>query len=252
MTRDEAEQIARFLLCDTATDVSEVPEAEREVCARGAAAMTTTELPVPVRQTSILDRPRATTGVWSWFTTIDHKKIAIMYGTTAIVFFLAGGVEALLIRIQLAHGRWHVPVVGRVQRIVHDARHDDGLPRRHAHRAGVRELPHPADDRRARRRVPAPEHARATGSSCSAAASCTRRSSRSAARPTVAGSTTRRSTARRCRLGFLPGPRSRLLGRRHHHARHRVGCDVGELHRHDAEHARAGHDDDAHARCSCG
>jgi cytochrome c oxidase subunit 1 len=63
--------------------------------------MTTTELPVPVRQTSILDRPRATTGVWSWFTTIDHKKIAILYGATAIVFFLAGGVEALLIRIQL-------------------------------------------------------------------------------------------------------------------------------------------------------
>ncbi|MET1001998.1 MAG: cytochrome c oxidase subunit I [Acidimicrobiia bacterium] len=64
--------------------------------------MTTTELPVPVRQTSILDRPRATTGVWSWFTTIDHKKIAILYGVTAIVFFLAGGIEALLIRIQLA------------------------------------------------------------------------------------------------------------------------------------------------------
>src|SRR4026209_2496910 len=51
---------------------------------------------------SILDRPRATTGVWSWFTTIDHKKIAIMYGTTAICFFIAGGIEALLIRIQLA------------------------------------------------------------------------------------------------------------------------------------------------------
>jgi cytochrome c oxidase subunit II len=34
MTRDEAEQIARFLLCDTSTDVSEVPEAEREVCAQ--------------------------------------------------------------------------------------------------------------------------------------------------------------------------------------------------------------------------
>ena len=36
--------------------------------------------------------------MWSWFTTPDHKKIAIMYGTTAIVFFVAGGVEALLIR----------------------------------------------------------------------------------------------------------------------------------------------------------
>ena len=55
----------------------------------------------PARR-SLLDRPRATTGVWSWFTTIDHKKIAIMYGTTAICFFIAGGIEALLIRIQLA------------------------------------------------------------------------------------------------------------------------------------------------------
>ena len=63
--------------------------------------MTTTELPVP-RRTRLLERPRATTGVWSWFTTPDHKKIAIMYGTTAIVFFVAGGIEALLIRLQLA------------------------------------------------------------------------------------------------------------------------------------------------------
>src|ERR1700741_851412 len=63
--------------------------------------MTTTQLPVPARRAGLLDRPRATTGVWSWFTTIDHKKIAILYGATAIAFFLAGGVEALLIRIQL-------------------------------------------------------------------------------------------------------------------------------------------------------
>ena len=57
--------------------------------------------PAPTRA-ALLARPRATTGVWSWFTTPDHKKIAIMYGTTAIVFFVAGGIEALLIRIQLA------------------------------------------------------------------------------------------------------------------------------------------------------
>ena len=33
--------------------------------------------------------------------------------------------------------------------------------------------------------------------------------------------------------GFLPGPRSRLLGRRLDHARHRLGRDRGQLHRHD-------------------
>jgi cytochrome c oxidase subunit 1 len=49
----------------------------------------------------IIRRPMATTGFWSWFTTIDHKKIGIMYGVSAFVFFLIGGLEALLIRAQL-------------------------------------------------------------------------------------------------------------------------------------------------------
>ncbi len=38
----------------------------------------------------------------SWITTVDHKRIGIMYGTAALFFFVIGGVEALLIRIQLA------------------------------------------------------------------------------------------------------------------------------------------------------
>jgi cytochrome c oxidase subunit 1 len=50
----------------------------------------------------ILRRPKSTTGFWSWFTTIDHKKIGILYGATALVFFVIAGVEALLIRVQLA------------------------------------------------------------------------------------------------------------------------------------------------------
>ncbi|MGH2594777.1 MAG: cytochrome c oxidase subunit I [Actinomycetota bacterium] len=47
-------------------------------------------------------RPSALTGIWSWFTTVDHKKIGLMYGLTAFVFFIIGGSEALLIRAQLA------------------------------------------------------------------------------------------------------------------------------------------------------
>ncbi|HEX6165866.1 MAG TPA: cytochrome c oxidase subunit I [Acidimicrobiales bacterium] len=47
-------------------------------------------------------RPRATTGWKSWLTTVDHKRIGIMYGAAALFFFLAGGVEAILIRLQLA------------------------------------------------------------------------------------------------------------------------------------------------------
>ncbi len=52
--------------------------------------------------TSIFRRPRSTTGIWSWITTVDHKKIGIMYGYAAFTFFVLGGVEALLLRIQLA------------------------------------------------------------------------------------------------------------------------------------------------------
>jgi cytochrome c oxidase subunit I len=40
--------------------------------------------------------------VWEWMTTVDHKKIGILYGATALVFFVLGGLEALLMRIQLA------------------------------------------------------------------------------------------------------------------------------------------------------
>src|SRR3954447_10094850 len=40
-------------------------------------------------------------GLLGWLTTTDHKKIGILYFFTAIAFFGAGGVEALLIRTQL-------------------------------------------------------------------------------------------------------------------------------------------------------
>ncbi len=50
----------------------------------------------------LLDRPTATEGFWSWFTTVDHKKIAKMYGFTAFAFLILGGLEALAMRAQLA------------------------------------------------------------------------------------------------------------------------------------------------------
>jgi len=40
--------------------------------------------------------------VTSWLTTVDHKRIGILYICTALVFFAAGGLLALLIRTQLA------------------------------------------------------------------------------------------------------------------------------------------------------
>ena len=40
-------------------------------------------------------------GVWSWLTTVDHKRIGMLYLYTALAFFLIGGLEAELLRIQL-------------------------------------------------------------------------------------------------------------------------------------------------------
>ncbi len=42
------------------------------------------------------------TGIWSWLTTVDHKKIGILYGISAMAFFVIGGIEGLLLRSQLA------------------------------------------------------------------------------------------------------------------------------------------------------
>jgi len=47
----------------------------------------------------IKDRPK---GWLSWLTTTDHKKIGILYLCTTFLFFILGGVEALLMRLQLA------------------------------------------------------------------------------------------------------------------------------------------------------
>jgi cytochrome c oxidase subunit I len=41
-------------------------------------------------------------GLGSWLDTVDHKRIGKRYCYTAFLFFLAGGIEALLIRAQLA------------------------------------------------------------------------------------------------------------------------------------------------------
>ncbi|AJD90871.1 cytochrome C oxidase [Jeotgalibacillus malaysiensis] len=40
--------------------------------------------------------------LWDYLTTVDHKKIAILYLISGGFFFLVGGIEAMLIRIQLA------------------------------------------------------------------------------------------------------------------------------------------------------
>jgi cytochrome c oxidase subunit 1 len=40
--------------------------------------------------------------IYDWVTTVDHKKIGIMYILYALLFLVIGGIEAILMRIQLA------------------------------------------------------------------------------------------------------------------------------------------------------
>src|ERR671930_1990350 len=46
----------------------------------------------------IWEEPR---GIVGWLTTVDHKRIGLMFFFTSLAFFAAGGVEALLVRTQL-------------------------------------------------------------------------------------------------------------------------------------------------------
>ena len=52
--------------------------------------------------TGVIARPVGQSGLWSWLTTVDHKRIGVLYGTTAFIFLLLGGIEAGIIRLQLA------------------------------------------------------------------------------------------------------------------------------------------------------
>jgi cytochrome c oxidase subunit 1 len=40
--------------------------------------------------------------VMSWLTTVDHKRISVLYIVSSFVFFVAGGIMALVLRLQLA------------------------------------------------------------------------------------------------------------------------------------------------------
>jgi cytochrome c oxidase subunit 1 len=59
----------------------------------------TTVTPVPQ---IVVDRvEREPHGLMGWLTTTDHKRIGILYMVTSFVFFIIGGVEALMMRLQL-------------------------------------------------------------------------------------------------------------------------------------------------------
>jgi cytochrome c oxidase subunit 1 len=73
--------------------------------------MATTEEPLALesgqadiaeRPLGVMTRPQGGNGWRDWLSTVDHKKIGIMYGIAAMFFFIVGGIEALLLRTQLA------------------------------------------------------------------------------------------------------------------------------------------------------
>ena len=64
-------------------------------------APTRTE-PAPVPEIIAHNANPQPSGWLSWLTTTDHKKIGIMYMAAGWLFFVVGGVEALVIRLQLA------------------------------------------------------------------------------------------------------------------------------------------------------
>src|SRR6516225_10131303 len=66
---------------------------------------TTTEpalRPIPQVLAHEVTRPRTTKRWVDWVTTTDHKRIGIMYLVLTFAFFCMGGVEALMMRLQLA------------------------------------------------------------------------------------------------------------------------------------------------------
>src|SRR6202166_4274009 len=62
--------------------------------------MSSNVITVPVSQTET--RPWVDE-LHQWLTTVDHKRLGILYVLSSLLFLALGGVEALIIRIQLMH-----------------------------------------------------------------------------------------------------------------------------------------------------
>ena len=126
------------------------PRSRRPVGQTGGAGAGPQVLPSPAVRPS-------ESGLVSWLTTIDHKRIAILYGVSALASPAPWRVR----------GDDHPPPVGpagerprlpgALQPALHDARHDHDLPRDHAAVRRLLQPGHPLAGRRARRRLPPPE-----------------------------------------------------------------------------------------------
>ena len=92
-----------------------------------------------------------------WFTTVDHKKIGIMYMILGIIMLLRGFADALMMRLQQSMafgGERGLPQRPPLRPDLHRARDDHDLLRRDSLDRGGDQLRHAAADRGARRRLP--------------------------------------------------------------------------------------------------
>jgi cytochrome c oxidase subunit 1 len=58
------------------------------------------------------------TGLWDWLTTVDHKKIGILYLLAGGFFFLLGGLEAVLMRVQLMYPNQEIFIGGTFNQLL--------------------------------------------------------------------------------------------------------------------------------------
>ena len=89
-------------------------------------------------------------GFWGWLTSVNHKSIALRSIITAFVFFALGGVEAALMRMQLARPENSLIGPDRYNQIFTVHGSDDDVPVRRPGGAVRRALPRADDDRHAR------------------------------------------------------------------------------------------------------
>ena len=125
--------------------------------------MATTAAPATLPHTKTASPYDENSGIWSWLTTVDHKRIGVLYLFTALSFLhhrrARGGDHP-----RAASGPQRSGRIGRdLQSALHDARHDDDLPRGHAAVGCVFQLPDSAPDRRTRRGVPPPQRVQLLG-----------------------------------------------------------------------------------------
>ena len=187
-------------------------------------------------------------GLWrylwnEWLTSVDHKRIGIMYVTLAMIMLMRGFVDAMMMRSQQAIALnsdgylppEHFDQIFSSARHHHDLLHGDAVSDRTDQYRGS------AADRRARRRLPVHELGEPLA-----------HHGRRRAGHGVAGD---RQVLDRgldripavLRLGIQPGRRGRLLAVGDPDQRHRLDADRHQFHRDHHQAARARHDVHAHA-----